>query len=237
MSLSRAKLNVRLLWLCVPDSAIGDVCEMVVAHRPNLQGQIVVHSSGALSSEILALAEEAGAMTASVHPLMSFPTRRPVSLKGVPFAVETAHAAARRELQAMVRKLGGRPFPLGTESKAIYHAAGTLASPLVVSAVVAAEQVAVQAGLSRQQAQQMVGQIAQATVRNYAARGAGKSFSGPFARGDFQTIGLHLRALDEHPSLARVYRELAKFALEQLPSRNRREIERLLAVPPKGSIT
>jgi predicted short-subunit dehydrogenase-like oxidoreductase (DUF2520 family) len=237
VSFSHAQLNSRILWLCVPDGVIAKVCAAVVARRPDLQGQIVVHSSGALSSEILAPAAKAGAAVASVHPLMSFPTRRTVPLKDVFFAVEAENDSVRRELKAVVRRLGGSPFPLHAGSKTIYHAAGTLASPLLLATVVAAERLAVHAGLPRQRARQMVGRIARATVENYVLRGAGKSFSGPFARGDFQTIALHLQALDKHPSLARVYRELAGYVLQELPSRNRREVEKLLAVPrPKGSI-
>jgi predicted short-subunit dehydrogenase-like oxidoreductase (DUF2520 family) len=236
VSLSQAKLNASILWLCVPDGMITKICAAIVAQRPNLKGQIVMHSSGALGSEILAPAKKAGAVIASVHPLMSFPTRRPAPLKGVFFAVETENNSARRKLNKIVRELGGSPFPLHTGSKAIYHAAGTLSSPLLLATVVAAEQLAIRTGLPPHTARKMVGRIAKATVENYIAQGAGKSFSGPFARGDFQTIALHLRALQQHPSLARVYRELAWYALEHLPSRNRQEIERLLAVPrPKGS--
>lgn len=229
VALSQARLNARILWLCVPDNAIQKTCEMLVAHRAKLRGQVVVHSSGALSSQILGAAANAGAIVGSVHPWMSFPTRQPVPLHRVPFAIEVSSQAARRELYAIVRQLGGEPFALEAEAKALYHAAGTMASPLLLSAVVSAQEAAVAAGLSTRQAQQLVGRIAHATMGNYLARGAGKSFSGPFARGDFQTIALHLRTLEAHPSLARVYRELASHALESLPSRNRQEIRGLLA--------
>jgi predicted short-subunit dehydrogenase-like oxidoreductase (DUF2520 family) len=84
---SQAKLDARVLWLCVPDAAISSTAEWLAAHRVNLGGQIVVHSSGALDRGVLAVAERAGARTASVHPMMSFPTRRIVALKGTRFGV------------------------------------------------------------------------------------------------------------------------------------------------------
>ena len=34
------------------------------------------------------------------------------------------------------------------------------------------------------------------TVRNVLRNGAGKSFSGPLARGDVSTVALHLESLD-----------------------------------------
>jgi predicted short-subunit dehydrogenase-like oxidoreductase (DUF2520 family) len=225
-----------VLWLCVPDAAIAAVTRRLVRRSgalgsrllgSPLKGQIVVHSSGALSAQVLQAAARAGASVASVHPVMSFPTRTPVPLRGVSFGVE-ADAGSRRILNAIVRQIGGRPFSIESGNKALYHAVGMLSSPLLVSHLVAAQQAAVLAGFSRRQARALIEPIARATLDNVFLRGAEKSFSGPIARGDVQTIRLHLRALKPHPMLAGVYRSLALYALEALPSPGKRELRRLL---------
>ena len=230
-TLDRAQLDADVLWLCVPDSAIAQVTRRLVrqvaARASNLQGQIVVHSSGALSGQVLKIAAHAGASVASVHPLMSFPTRTPVALQGVPFAIE-ADGAARRILNRIVRRIGGRPFAIDAAGKTLYHAVGMLSSPLLVSHLVAAHQVAALAGFSPRQARRLIEPIARATLDNVFLRGAGKSFSGPIARGDVQTIRLHLRALKPHPMVAGVYRSGALYALEALPAPGKRELRRLL---------
>jgi predicted short-subunit dehydrogenase-like oxidoreductase (DUF2520 family) len=82
------------------------------------------------------------------------------------------------------------------------------------------------AGLDAKTAKAWVRALAEATVKNVFARGPERSFSGPFARGDAETIGLHLRALAEHPILADVYRSLARNAIAALPVKNRRALER-----------
>jgi predicted short-subunit dehydrogenase-like oxidoreductase (DUF2520 family) len=224
-----------VLWLCVPDAAIARMTRRLVqrvkARGFTLQGQIVVHSSGALGSGILQAASRAGASVASVHPVMSFPTRAPVSLQGVPFGVEAA-AAARPILNSIVRQMGGRPFAIKAENKALYHAVGMLSSPLLVSHLVAAQQAAALAGLSPRQARRLIEPIARATLDNVFLRGAGNSFSGPIARGDLETIRLHLRALKPHPMLAGVYRSLALHALEVLPSPGREPLRRMLRGSP-----
>jgi predicted short-subunit dehydrogenase-like oxidoreductase (DUF2520 family) len=228
-----AKLDADVLWLCVPDGAIPAVTRRLVqranALRTKLKGQIVVHSSGALSSEVLKAAENAGASVASVHPVMSFPTRTPVPLQGVPFGIE-ADAAGRRVLNAIVRQIGGRPFPIKAGNKALYHVVGMLSSPLLVSHLVAAQQAAALAGFSPRQARRLIEPIAQATLGNFFMRGTQRSFSGPIARGDVQTIRLHLQALEPHPMLAGVYRSLALYALESLPAPGRKELRRLLSM-------
>ncbi len=135
----------------------------------------------------------------------------------MPFGVE-ADAASRRILNAIVRRIGGRPFAIKAASKALYHAVGVLSSPLLVSHLAAAQQAAALAGFSPRQARRLIEPIARATLDNVFFRGAGKSFSGPIARGDVETIRLHLQALKPHPMLAGVYRSLALYALDALPA-------------------
>jgi predicted short-subunit dehydrogenase-like oxidoreductase (DUF2520 family) len=176
---------------------------------------------------VLQAAADAGASVGSVHPLMSFPTRIPVSLAGVPFAVE-ADVPTRRILSAMVRKIGGSPFAIGAAGKELYHAVGMLSSPLLVSHLVAAQQAAVLAGFSTRGASRLIEPIARASLDSFFLKGASKSFSGPIARGDLQTIRLHLQALKSHPMLAGVYRSLALYALEAWPVPEKKKLRRLL---------
>ena len=226
----RAKLDARVLWICVPDAAIAGVVEKIVARRgTGLRGQLVVHSSGALSASLLGPARRAGARIAAVHPVMTFPTREMVPLKGVMFGIEAGSATVRRELSALIRSLGGVPFTIQTDAKALYHAAGVLASPLLVSSITAAIEAAQLAGLDVGTATAWVRALAETTAANVFTRGPRRSFSGPFARGDAETIRLHLRALAAHPVLADVYCSLARHAVAALPVKNRRALKKALA--------
>jgi len=227
-----AALDARILWLCVPDCAISETAAQIAHRRPNLCGQIIVHSSGALSVDALDPVRRAGAAVASVHPAMTFPTRTAVPLDGVLFGLEAPSPATRRTLRQIIRKLGGRPFDIASKNKAVYHAAGTLASPLLVSELHAAIETARLAGLDRRTAVQWVEALAAATSRNLFARGPSRSFSGPFARGDVHTIRLHLQALQKHPIFADVYRSLALHAVGTLPVRNAQALSEALRNPP-----
>jgi predicted short-subunit dehydrogenase-like oxidoreductase (DUF2520 family) len=224
-TLDHARLDADVLWLCVPDAAIVRVIRRLLKQvgKRGFKGQIVAHSSGALTAQVLDAAAHAGASVASVHPMMSFPTRTPVPLQGVPFGVE-ADAASRRILNAIVRRIGGRPFAIKPASKTFYHLAGMLSSPMLVSHLAAAQEAAVQAGFSTLQSRQLIEPIARATLDNFFLRGVGKSFSGPIARGDVQTIRLHLQALQPHPILADVYRSLASYAVKSLPASGRKQL-------------
>ena len=231
---ARAKLNARLIWVCVPDGAIAGTARRIAERarelrgEDGLRGQIVVHSSGALTADVLEPARRAGAKVAGVHPVMSFPTRRAVPLKGVMFGVEAGDAVVKRELNAMVRLMGGVPFAVKAETKALYHAAGVMASPLLVAELTAAMETARLAGLDRKTAAKWVRALAEASAKNVFARGPERSFSGPFARGDAGTIHLHLEALEEHPDVTAVYCALGRYAVARLPVKRRSELEKVI---------
>lgn len=217
---STAWLQAEVFWLCVPDGQIAAAVALLL-HRLNRTGQsmtgrIVLHSSGVYSVAILAAAEAAGAFTGSVHPLMTFPTRKVVALNAVPFAVE-AGSKLRAKLFRLVRSLGGMPFGVTSQGKALYHAAAVMASPLLVSLATAAHAVALEAGLTRRETDRLLRPIMESTLRNIFTQGGARSFSGPLARGDVATISLHLQALQPHPSLQAIYRALGRYALETLP--------------------
>jgi predicted short-subunit dehydrogenase-like oxidoreductase (DUF2520 family) len=223
-----AKLDARLLWICVRDGEIADVAERIAKQREYLKGQIIVHSSGALNAEALMAAKRAGARVGAIAPVMSFPTRKPVSLKSVMFALE-AGPSIHKQLETLVRRLGGEPFRIQSAKKPLYHAAATMSSPLLLSGLAAAVEVAGTAGLPPKLASRWVAALAQSTLTNFAKRGTDSSFSGPFARGDVSTIRLHLQVLDKHPMLKDIYRSLAGYAVEELPVQRRKELRALLA--------
>ena len=222
-----AKLDAEILWLCVPDGEIAIVAARIASQRGDLRGQVVVHSSGALTNRVLEAARGAGAGVGSIAPVFSFPTGKPIDLQGVMFVVEPGAGTARK-LTALVTKLGGKPLRISSERKVLYHAAATMASPLLVSALQAAVTVAALAGMRRPEAEAAVRVLAETSLRNFFSQGAAGSFSGAFARGDAETVELHLRALLEHPTLHRTYLALARNARESLPVRNGLELDRVL---------
>jgi predicted short-subunit dehydrogenase-like oxidoreductase (DUF2520 family) len=189
-----------------------------------------LHSSGALSSDVLSPLKRKGASTASLHPMMTFVPGATPRMEEVPFAVEgdsRAVAVARR----IVRDLGAESFTIKKTAKPLYHALGSFSSPLIVAALVTAERVGRNAGLSASQTRRVMGPILRQTFKNYEERGAAAAFSGPIKRGDLNTVSRHLKELKRVPGASEVYRALVKSALMDLPSAKRKELMTLLQKP------
>jgi predicted short-subunit dehydrogenase-like oxidoreductase (DUF2520 family) len=228
---SAAKLDAEIFWICTPDAAIAATAAALASRGPWHRRPIVLHSSGALASTEMSALRDGGAGTvslASVHPLMSFPRRTAVPLQDVPFAIE-GDARAVRAATRLVRRLGGAPFALRTEDKALYHAFGAFASPLLASLLMAALSVGRAAGFSQTDAARRMRPIVERTVANFFENGPAQSFSGPVARGDVATVARHLAVLQAHPPLREVYRALHSFALTTLPAKRKAELHTLLA--------
>lgn len=221
-SLKDAGPTSDILWICHTDDALTETAKLL-ARKPGWAGKIVLHSSGALSSDVLSALKRKGASTASLHPMMTFVPGATPRMEEVPFAVEgdrEAVAAAKR----IVKHLGAEVFEIRKRSKTLYHALGSFSSPLLVATLVTAERVGRAAGLSAGQTRKLMGPILWQTLKNYRERGAAAAFSGPIKRGDLNTVSRHLRELKRVPGALEVYSALVKSALIDLPSGKRREL-------------
>jgi len=242
-TLGKAKFDCEVLWLAVPDAAIAEVAQGLAALPEFLAGElppeklqagnplrksppVVLHASGALSSEVLAALAGRGVQTGSAHPMMTFVQGSPPSLEGAWFAVEGAPAAV-RAARAMAAALGAHSFTIEPGAKALYHAFGAMLSPMLATELEAAEQVGLRAGIPRKELRRIMEPIVLRTVQNVLRNGAGKAFSGPLARGDVGTVEAHLEALKGSAELG-VYRALMEYATEAMPVKRAAEMKKLL---------
>lgn len=178
--------------------------------------RVALHTSGALSSDVLAPLREAGFAVGSLHPLVSVSDAATgvESLRGAFFCVEgegAAAAAARR----VVRRLGGRSFSVRTEDKALYHAAAVMTSGHTVALFQTATELLARCGLDAETARRVLLPLLRSTLENLSKQKPSRALTGTFARADVATVGKHLSALaatGDEEALA-VYRVLGRRSL------------------------
>ena len=225
-SLKDAGPSSDIIWICHTDDALAETAKLL-ARKPGWAGKIVLHSSGALSSDVLAALKRKGASTASLHPMMTFVSGATPRMEEVPFAVEGDRRAV-LVARKIVRDMGAESFAIQKAAKPLYHALGSFSSPLIVAALVTAERVGRGAGLTASQTRRVMAPILRQTMKNYIERGAAAAFSGPIKRGDINTVLRHLKELKRVPEAIEVYRALVKSALMDLPSAKKKELMRIL---------
>jgi predicted short-subunit dehydrogenase-like oxidoreductase (DUF2520 family) len=180
-------------------STPDDQIEAVTAKLSKLQfanRPIALHTSGALSSEILAPLRARGWSTGSLHPLISV-TDPHTPLDGAFWCVEGEPRAARLA-KAIVRDLGGTSFSINAAEKPLYHAAAVMTAGHVTALFDVALEMLVACGLTRKTARQILQPLLASTVHNLETKEPAQALTGSFARGDVETIKRHLAALREH---------------------------------------
>jgi len=221
-----AKLDAGLIWICVPDDAIAEVAHRL-AERKDIfwREKTVAHSSGALPASVLEALQKKGASAASVHPLNSFVRTSGLDLRGVPFTLEGDKGAVAL-VKRIVKDLGGTSFSIAARNKPLYHAMGAFASPLYVSLIAGAEEVGRKAGFKLPL--KLMAHILRHTTENIIRQGTAGAFSGPLKRGDLATLRKHLDALRVVPQVLQVYKVLSVHAVKKLPVRKAEQISRMM---------
>lgn len=188
-----------LILIAVPDSVISDVvCSLETSARDALRGRVVLHTSGALTSEVLASLKKLGAKIGSLHPLQTFNGTVAPELEGRLFAME-GDAAAIRVARAIARTLGGHPVLIDSAAKPLYHAAASMAAGQVLALLEAAVHLFSSVGLKRKEALRSLLPLTRQVIENQERFGARAAWTGPLARRDFSIINAHQAALRSCP--------------------------------------
>jgi predicted short-subunit dehydrogenase-like oxidoreductase (DUF2520 family) len=191
--------------LCVPDPAIAAACERIA---PSLApGTPVGHVSGATPLTALRAATDRGCPAFSLHPLQTIPAAES-DLAGASCAVAGSEPRALELARHLAVALGMTPFEVPDSDRAAYHAAAAIASNFLITLEESAAELLAEAGVDN--AREVLAPIVFRTVANWADHGR-DALTGPIARGDEETVELHLRAIAERaPELAPLYEALAE---------------------------
>ena len=113
--------GAQVVFITTPDDAIQSICEAIASHKGVATGAVVMHCSGALSSQVLSSARDCGAAVATLHPLQSFASVDQAErlVPGSFFAIEGDDEALPVVCQ-IVSDLGGVLMEITPEGKTLY---------------------------------------------------------------------------------------------------------------------
>ena len=197
----RRLVDSDVLLISTPDDALEAVVSGLArtTRRASYRGKtqrVALHTSGAVSSEVLAPLRALGYSVGSLHPLVSIadPAAAQDGFLAAHFCVEGDRAAA-RIARSLVKDLGGHSFTISSEAKPLYHAAATVSSGHVAALFDLAIEMLEACGLTKRRAQQILAPLLTSTAANLGAKSPAEALTGPFARGDVATVRKHLAAM------------------------------------------
>jgi predicted short-subunit dehydrogenase-like oxidoreductase (DUF2520 family) len=199
-TVAAAGRDADLVVVATPDAALTDAA---AALAPGLApGSLVVHLAGAVGVEALRpiAAARPDVALGALHPLQT------LTGPGDTLAGAWAAVAGPPAVRHLALELGLRPFPIGDDRRAVYHAAAVVASNHLVALLGQVERLAGRAGVPFAAFEPLV----RRSVDHAWAVGPAASLTGPVSRGDVETVGRHLDAIGADEQHA--YRALADAA-------------------------
>lgn len=205
-----------LIVIAVADAALAEVA-VGLAEALGGTEPFVCHVSGGSGAAILAPLAGRGALTAAVHPAMTFtgdPAQEAGRMAGACFAITATDGEALAEARTLVALLGGVAVEIAEERRALYHAALSHAANHLVTLMSGASRALRAAGAGEPEA--LLAPLVRAALENSLAHGF-DALSGPLLRGDDATIRTHLAAIARDcPGLLPAYRAMALATLDEL---------------------
>lgn len=204
-----------LLLIATPDDQIPKVSESLAKLDWDPDAKpTVLHTSGALSSSVLAPLRKKDWSAGSLHPLVS--VSEPIAganlLRGAFWCVEGDKRAVRLG-RSLVRDLDGNSFSIDSTMKPLYHAAAVMVSGNVTALFDVALEMLGECGLTRKQAQRALLPLLTSAVKNLEKHDPARALTGTFARGDVETVKRHLAILKGNEAALQLYRLLGRRSL------------------------
>lgn len=226
--LTRQVLAADVILIATPDDTIAaTAARLARMGGEEWRGKVVLHTSGALASTVLAPLVRRGAAAGSLHPMQTFSSRGAPALEGVNCAME-GHARAQRVARLIARAIGGVAVKVAPADKPAYHVAAGCAAVQVLALVECGTRMLMALGFTRRQATRALCRMARETLLNLEHLGPHAAWTGPVARRDFQTVARHVAALRRFPREYRLaYAALTRLVVQLLAPADRRARRRL----------
>ncbi len=205
-----------IVFITTSDSAIQDMSTNISKGHGFNEGSYVFHTSGALSSHVLQGAKDCSAFIGSIHPLQSIPGMEEgvKNFPGTVFAIEGDEESVEVGF-SIARALGGLPFKIHTEDKALYHAGACAASNYLVSTVFMGVKLLERAGIPQDKAMEALMPLIKGTCGNIRELGVPQALTGPISRGEVSTVKKHLDDIKKKlPEVLIPYTSLACYTVD-----------------------
>ncbi|OGV31637.1 MAG: hypothetical protein A3E88_04455 [Legionellales bacterium RIFCSPHIGHO2_12_FULL_35_11] len=207
-----------------PDDHIASICHQLNNHAHLMPKSIVMHLSGALTSDVLEPVKKQNCYILSAHPMCSFaiPALAVNQYPGTYCAIE-GDATAVKTISELFQLFGSLTCKIHKDKKALYHASGVFAANYLVTIAEYALQCLNLVQDNSETNIAIIINLMRKVITNLETTSSpAQALTGPIQRGDLETIKKHLTILP-NATQKRLYAELS---LATLPLTSLTEIQK-----------
>ena len=217
-ALPKELASANVIVVCVRDPQLDETIDEVIAASRDgrvARGTVILHTSAIAEPAGLRSLNEAGFPGGTFHPLVPFsdPDVAAELLRKGWVGIDGENAA-RSTSRRLAGHIGARTLDIPAGQKAAYHAAAVISSnfPVVLASV--AGHLLHDIGVPDSSAYQAVESLMSGALANMKQALPDDALTGPIVRGDVETVGKHVRALERRGQALDVYRALSAAAVE-----------------------
>lgn len=195
-----------LYIIAVSDDAIYEVQASL---PPKIkQNRIVVHTSGFTSIHTLDQVVHRGVF----YPLNTFTEELKVDFTQTPFFIDSAIEEDLKVLKNIASVLSDKVIVADDNKREQIHVAAVIVSNFSVALLGMGEKIMEEMNLSMDYLRPLL----EKTYENCLRYPAAEIITGPASRGDIEVVKKHLRKLDKHPDIKKIYALMSQYISDKL---------------------
>lgn len=173
-----------LYIIAVSDDAIATVSEQIP-----YKNKLVVHTSGAISLEILASNNRKGVF----YPLQTFSKNKTVDFKIIPICIESQNASDYQLLQKVAQSISDSVFAINSKQRKALHLAAVFVNNFTNHLYKIGNDICIENNLPFE----ILRPLIQETAEKITQLSPNEAQTGPAIRNDIETINAHLSFLSD----------------------------------------
>ncbi|WBW98711.1 DUF2520 domain-containing protein [Oceanirhabdus sp. W0125-5] len=187
--------NSEIIFITTNDDSIIEVWKKL--KDLNIEGKIICHCSGSLSSEIFYDINNSGAYQYSIHPMYPFKDKYNSykNFKTAYFSME-GHPKYFDYLKGLLESLGNSVLSIPKERKGEYHLANVMVSNLVLSLINIGVETLSNCGVDSETALKAMAPLINSNIENILSQSFENAITGPVVRGDVNTLNKHIESMN-----------------------------------------
>lgn len=197
-----------IVFLTVKDDGIRPLAQDIAQSGVTIDGCVFCHMSGSLSSDALSPLQGSRGLCA-FHTMTSL-TGGPVDFSKVICTLQGTGAGeeALKEFSSIANLT---VISIKKEDKLLYHAASCFCANFILPLIDTAKNIYCDIGFSESDAYALMLPLLSQVLENLKQNGTAKALTGPFSRGDCETVRKHIADLEKRePAYAGLYRNMGR---------------------------
>lgn len=207
-----------LVFITTGDDQISSVINQIAQTSLLTENHTLIHTSGALSTDLFDPIKATGCGLCSLHPIMSFSdiTNAALNLNKTMFTLE-GNGKGLADVKKILENTGNPYFIINKEHKVLYHAAACILSNYLVTLMDSGFGLLKATGIAEDQITKAFMPLITATLGNIENAGTVNALTGPLVRGDENTITAHVEAIKtQTPEFSTLYQTMGLSTIDMI---------------------